>query len=176
MNKKYWGIVVVAIVVGFFCAYIGADIAQKKGEQTALNNKGLVAGLSDDDPRFDVWGKYFPQHLDMYLQGAIQEETSTNFGGNLSYNKLERFPQLVKMWAGYPFSKDFNEERNHFFIQADQMKTARNNKDFLNASGLKAFGGQPTACMNCHSGWTPWLKKISQMVILQPLIAQNIGL
>lgn len=37
------------------------------------------------------------------------------------------------------------------------MKTARNNKDFLNASGLKAFGGQPTACMNCHSGWTPWL-------------------
>lgn len=159
MNKKYWGIVVVAIVVGFFCAYIGADIAQKKGEQTALNNKGLVAGLSDDDPRFDVWGKYFPQHLDMYLQGAIQEETSTNFGGNLSYNKLERFPQLVKMWAGYPFSKDFNEERNHFFIQADQMKTARNNKDFLNASGLKAFGGQPTACMNCHSGWTPWLIK-----------------
>lgn len=37
------------------------------------------------------------------------------------------------------------------------MKTARNNKDFLNAHGLKAFKWQPAACMNCHSGWTPWL-------------------
>ena len=39
------------------------------------------------------------------------------------------------------------------------MDTARNNKDFLNAHGFGAFGGQPTACMNCHSGWSPWLLK-----------------
>ncbi len=39
------------------------------------------------------------------------------------------------------------------------MDTARNNKDFLNAHGFAAFGGQPAACMNCHSGWSPWLYK-----------------
>ena len=157
MNKKYlWGLIIVAILVGFVAAYIGADVAEKKGEQVALNTFS-TQGLSDDDPRFDVWGKNFPHHFDMYLSGAKEPLEATDFGGNLSYNKLDRFPQLVIMWAGYAFAKDFNEERNHFFIQSDQMKTGRNNKDLLNASGLKAFGGQPTACMNCHSGWTPWL-------------------
>lgn len=155
-KKTLWIALVVAILVGALVAYITADIGQKKGEQTALNI-GASAGLSDSDPRLSTWGAKFPDYLDMYLSGANATPASTDFGGNLSYNKLDRFPQLVKMWAGYPFSKDFNEERHHFYIQADQMKTARNNKDFLNASGLKAFGGQPTACMNCHSGWTPWL-------------------
>lgn len=158
-NKKLWVIVIIAVLIGFLAAYIGADVAEKKGEQAGLSTFGANAGLSDDDPRFDTWGKAFPKHLDMYLAGANAELESTPFGGNLSYNKLERFPQLVRMWAGYPFSKDFNEERNHFFIQHDQMKTGRNNKDLLNMSGFKAFGGQPAACMNCHSGWTPWLIK-----------------
>lgn len=155
-KKTLWIALVVAILVGALVAYITADIGQKKGEQTALNI-GASAGLSDSDPRLSTWGAKFPDYLDMYLSGATLTPKSTDFGGNLSYNKLDRFPQLVKMWAGYPFSKDFNEERHHFYIQADQMKTARNNKDFLNASGLKAFGGQPTACMNCHSGWSSWL-------------------
>ena len=38
------------------------------------------------------------------------------------------------------------------------MDTARNNKEFLNAHGFAGFGGQPAACMNCHSGWTKWLE------------------
>lgn len=157
MSKKMmWIVLAIAVLAGALVAYITADIGEKKGEQSTLNT-AASAGLSDSDPRLSTWGKSFPEYLDMYLSGANATPESTDFGGNLSYNKLDRFPQLVKMWAGYPFSKDFNEERHHFYIQADQMKTARNNKDFLNASGLKAFGGQPTACMNCHSGWTPWL-------------------
>ncbi|OBV28829.1 cytochrome C [Helicobacter sp. CLO-3] len=157
MNKKtMWIILIVAVIIGAIVAYITADIGEKKGEQTALY-QGPSLGLSDNDPRLTTWGKQFPDYLDMYMRGATAEGKSTEFGGNIAYNKLERFPQLVKMWAGYPFSVDANEERHHFFIQADQMKTARNNKDFLNAAGFKAFGGQPTACMNCHSGWTSWL-------------------
>lgn len=155
-NKKLWGILAIGLIVGFVVAYISADIGEKKGEQIALASANM-AGISDDDPRFTTWGKAFPEHLDSYLKGANYEPVPTKFGGNLSYNKLDRFPQLVRMWAGYPFSVDFNEERHHFYIQSDQMKTARNNKDLLNSAGLKAFGGQPTACMNCHSGWTKWL-------------------
>lgn len=157
MSKKMmWIVLVIAIVIGAVVAYISADIGEKRGEQNALN-KNSSLGLSDSDPRLTTWGSRFQDYLDMYLSGANYTLKSTDFGGNISYNKLDRYPQLVKMWAGYPFSFDFNEERHHFFIQSDQMKTARNNKDFLNASGLKAFAGQPTACMNCHSGWTNWL-------------------
>lgn len=75
----------------------------------------------------------------MYLTVEKEEPKTTEFGGNLAYSKLIRFLQLTILWAGYPFSLGFNEERGHFWVQVDQMKTARNNKDFLNVHGLAAF-------------------------------------
>ncbi|EDO9167532.1 ammonia-forming cytochrome c nitrite reductase subunit c552, partial [Campylobacter coli] len=151
-------VVLVLLIVGVL--WLNNDINQKKEDEA---NKNAIAAnadfslLSDDNPNFERWGKVFPEQLKMYLTVEEEEPKATEFGGNLSYSKLIRFPQLTILWAGYPFSLDFNEERGHFWVQVDQMKTARNNKDFLNAHGLKAFKGQPAACMNCHSGWTPWL-------------------
>jgi len=158
MSKKFLGgaiIVVVLLIAGLL--WLNNDITQKQNEGVGgLVSKELVE-MSDDNPTFDHWGKNFPDYLDMYLTVETQKPIPTDFGGNLSYSKLIRYPQLTVLWAGYPFSLDANEERGHFWIQVDQMDTARNNKDFLNAHGFKAFGGQPAACMNCHSGWTPWL-------------------
>jgi len=159
MNKKgvlYSGIIILLVfIVAIF--WLNNDISKKQNEGTGgIASKELVE-LSDDNPTFDHWGKNFPDHLDMYLTVEKEAPVVTEFGGNLAYSKLIRYPQLTVLWAGYPFSIDANEERGHFWIQVDQMDTARNNKDFLNSHGFKAFGGQPTACMNCHSGWTPWL-------------------
>lgn len=151
-------VLVIAIIIGVIVVMLATNISTKKAEEMALSPSSVVK-LSDDNPTFDYWGKNYPEQLDMYLKVENAEPKSTDFGGNLSYSKLIRYPQLTILWAGYPFSVDFNEERGHFWVQADQMKTARNNKDFLNSYGLKAFGGQPTACMNCHSGWTPYLYK-----------------
>lgn len=161
MNKKgfiYFAIIVViiAIVVVFM---LNKDISKKQNEGTGgIISKEFVE-LSDDNPTFDHWGKNFPDYLDMYLTVETEKPVTTEFGGNLSYSKLIRYPQLTMLWAGYPFSIDANEERGHFWVQVDQMDTARNNKDFLNAHGFAAFGGQPAACMNCHSGWSPLLYK-----------------
>lgn len=161
MNKKgfiYFAIIVVIIaIVAVFM--LNKDISKKQNEGTGgIISKEFVE-LSDDNPTFDHWGKNFPDYLDMYLTVETQKPVSTEFGGNLAYSKLIRYPQLTILWAGYPFSIDANEERGHFWVQVDQMDTARNNKDFLNAHGFAAFGGQPAACMNCHSGWSPWLYK-----------------
>ncbi|KGI56701.1 ammonia-forming cytochrome c nitrite reductase subunit c552 [Campylobacter sp. MIT 97-5078] len=157
MNKKLLSAIVIVIVLIAGVLYLNNDITKKQNEGVGgILSKDLVE-LSDDNPTFDHWGKNFPDYLDMYLTVETEKPISTEFGGNLAYSKLIRYPQLTVLWAGYPFSLDANEERGHFWIQVDQMDTARNNKDFLNAHGFKAFGGQPAACMNCHSGWTPWL-------------------
>ncbi len=161
MVKKgglYLGIVVLLILISGVL-WLNNDVSQKQKEGLGgIASKNIVE-LSDDNPTFDEWGKNFPDYLDMYLTVETEKPIYTEFGGNLSYSKLIRYPQLTLLWAGYPFSIDANEERGHFWIQVDQMDTARNNKDFLNAHGFAAFGGQPSACMNCHSGWTPWLLK-----------------
>ncbi|PPB54600.1 ammonia-forming cytochrome c nitrite reductase subunit c552 [Campylobacter hyointestinalis] len=160
MNKKgfiYFAIIVVIIAIVVFM--LNKDISKKQNEGTGgIISKEFIE-LSDDNPTFDHLGKNFPDYLDMYLTVETQKPVSTEFGGNLAYSKLIRYPQLTMLWAGYPFSIDANEERGHFWVQVDQMDTARNNKDFLNAHRFAAFGGQPAACMNCHSGWSPWLYK-----------------
>lgn len=160
MNKKFLSgaiVVVVLLIVGVL--WLNNDIGDKRNVANTQLKLKPCEGTSDDNPTFDAWGKCFPEHLDMYLTVENQAPIATEFGGNLAYSKLIRYPQLTILWAGYPFSMDANEERGHFYIQEDQMKTARNNKDFLNAHGYKAFAGQPAACMTCHAGWTPWLIK-----------------
>ncbi|EAI3885700.1 ammonia-forming cytochrome c nitrite reductase subunit c552 [Campylobacter fetus] len=161
MNKKgviYFAIIVVIIAIAAVLM-LNKDISKKQNEGTGgIASKEFVE-LSDNNPTFDHWGKNFPDYLDMYLTVETEKPVSTEFGGNLAYSKLIRYPQLTMLWAGYPFSIDANEERGHFWVQVDQIDTARNNKDFLNAHGFAAFGGQPAACMNCHSGWSPWLYK-----------------
>ncbi|RDU67587.1 ammonia-forming cytochrome c nitrite reductase subunit c552 [Helicobacter didelphidarum] len=151
------GITGLIIVIGAVL-WLNNDITKKQQENLHVTSKDFVE-MSDENPTFDHWGQNFPDHLEMYLKVENETPISTEFGGNLSYSKLIRYPQLTILWAGYPFSIDANEERGHFWIQVDQMDTARNNKDFLNSHGFAGFGGQPTACMNCHSGWTPWLIK-----------------
>lgn len=151
-------LVVLAVIVVIGLLWFNYDIGKKSAEVPKVASKDVVE-ISDDNPTFDWWGKNYPEYLDMYLIVEKEEPKYTNYGGNLAYSKLIRYPQLTQLWAGYPFSLDANEERGHFWIQVDQMDTARNNKDFLNAHGFAKFGGQPAACMNCHSGWTPWLIK-----------------
>ncbi|MCW1360892.1 ammonia-forming cytochrome c nitrite reductase subunit c552 [Campylobacter sp. CCS1377] len=161
MSKKgfLWSAIIILVLIIAAVLWLNKDIEQKQNEGVGgVLSKNFVE-MSDDNPTFDHWGQNFPDYLDMYLTVEKEQPVATEFGGNLSYSKLTRYPQLTVLWAGYPFSVDFNEERGHFWVQVDQMDTARNNKDFLNSHGLAGFGGQPTACMNCHSGWTPWLLK-----------------
>ena len=158
MSKRSLGVaivVVIVLIVGVL--WLNNDITKKQNEGIGGTISKNLVTLIDDNPTFDHWGQNFPDYLDMYTTVEKAPEFTTEFGGNLAYSKLIRYPQLTVLWAGYPFSIDANEERGHFWIQVDQMDTARNNKDFLNSHGFAAFAGQPTACMNCHSGWSPWL-------------------
>jgi nitrite reductase (cytochrome c-552) len=53
---------------------------------------------------------------------------------------------MVRLWAGYAFSKDHNEERGHYYAQIDQSKTKR-----------VQLVEQPGACVNCHAAEVPAL-------------------
>lgn len=126
------------------------------GSHFAANASDEGSKRTDSDPTLKSWSEEYPKHLEMYME---MKDTSkpTEYGGNTPYSKLIRSPQLVELWGGYAFALDFNEERGHYYTQIDQYETKRNDKEFLNAHGLKKFKGQPGACMNCHSGWVPEL-------------------
>lgn len=155
MKKKLIiGLFAGSLVLTGIVAALLVDIFTKKqeGRQYPL----MLAQQSDDDVNPEKWGLNFPSEYDSY-QNMQQTNQPTAFGGSLPYSRLIRYPQLTALWAGYPFSADFNEERGHYYAQIDQIETKRNNKEWLNAHGFPKFTGQPGACMNCHSGWTPSL-------------------
>jgi nitrite reductase (cytochrome c-552) len=112
-----------------------------EGEQYPLE----IVDIAEDELDPEVWGQNFPRHYDSFMR--TQDSTiSTPYGGSVPYSKLERYPAMTRIWAGYAFSVDHNEDRGHFYMQTDQQETER----------VKIVD-QPGACINCHSANAPGL-------------------
>jgi len=92
-----------------------------------------------------IWGRNFPRQYDSFLKTS-DSTIETKYGGSIPYSKLEKYPALIKLWAGYAFSKDHNEDRGHHYAQIDQSNTQR----------VKLVS-QPGACINCHAAEVPQL-------------------
>jgi nitrite reductase (cytochrome c-552) len=129
----------VMLVVGL----VLVSIQQRKDEalQRPLTLQPLAAG--ELDPA--AWGRNYPREYERFAR--MQDDTvRTAYGGSVPYNKLETTPALVRLWAGYAFSKDFNEDRSHWYALIDQKQTKR-----------QQVVKQPGACANCHAGEAPQL-------------------
>ena len=143
--SRWWLIAAFAgglIIMGLVAALL-VNISTRKAEAEEYPLKVVEIAPGEVDPA--VWGKNFPRHYDSFMK--TQDSTiSTPYGGSVPYSKLERYPAMVRIWAGYAFSKDFNEERGHFYALQDQKETLRTE-----------IVDQPGACANCHSANAPAL-------------------
>ncbi|KAB2863980.1 MAG: ammonia-forming cytochrome c nitrite reductase subunit c552 [Anaerolineae bacterium] len=137
----------VAVGLTLIVAALLTNIIQRKAEETEYPLQVVEIGEDEIDPA--VWGKNFPDHYDRFIM-TRNDGNSTPYGGSEVYSKLERYPAMVRLWAGYAFSKDHNEERGHYYAQIDQANTQR----------VKLVD-QPGACINCHAAEAPAL--IEQM-------------
>ncbi|MBW6838844.1 ammonia-forming cytochrome c nitrite reductase subunit c552, partial [Salmonella enterica subsp. enterica serovar Weltevreden] len=59
---------------------------------------------------------------------------------------LAEDPRLVILWAGYPFSRDYNKPRGHAFAVTDVRETLR-----TGAPKNAEDGPLPMACWSCKS-------------------------
>lgn len=130
------------VIMGLIAALL-VNITTRKAEGEQYPLKIVEIAADELDPA--VWGKNFPRHYDSFLK--TQDSTIvTPFGGSVPYSKLERYPAMVRLWAGYAFSVDHNEERGHYYLLTDQLETKR----------IQVVE-QPGACANCHSANAPQL-------------------
>ncbi len=142
-NFIYLVILVVTALATAVVAGLLTNIAQHKSENQEYPLKVVEIGEKELDPA--VWGQNFPHQYDSFVK-TKEDYGETPYGGSTVYSKLERYPDMVRLWAGYGFSKDHNEERGHYYAQIDQANTQR----------VKLVE-QPGACINCHSAETPQL-------------------
>lgn len=121
------------------------NIRQRKAEALVYPLKVVDIGQGELDPA--VWGRNFPLEYDSFRR-TEENYGRTEHGGSEPYSRLERYPVLKRLWAGYPFSVEYNEERGHAYALVDQKATLR----------VKNFK-QPGACANCHAAEAPGLIK-----------------
>ena len=121
------------------------------------------------------WGLNFPNQYST-LQKTLTNDTQTAHAGSNPFSKLERDPRLLTLFAGYPFSKEYNEDRGHLNTLTDVRAIKRvdekthatcyscksaDNPGLWDEMGMAAYDkmlfseltpqiNEPVGCANCH--------------------------
>jgi nitrite reductase (cytochrome c-552) len=95
------------------------------------------------------WGTNWPFQFDSYRRTVDTAETE--FGGSsaMPASKLEKYPWLRRLYAGYAFSIDYREARGHAYMLLDQEVTERVTKR-----------PQSGACLHCHASITATYRRL----------------
>lgn len=145
-----------------------------------------------------VWGKVYPNQYASYLKQEEQTKGNSKYGGSVPESHLKETPAQVKLFAGYPFSEDYNEERGHIWALEDVTNTLRigpttisscwnckspNVKPLVDKMGdsfwstpfadLKDQIKHPISCANCHDSKTMALT-ITSVPLLDALKTRGI--
>lgn len=144
-----WLIFFATLLVVFFLGLLASSIMERRAEAVFAYTKKVDYGQFE--PRSEVWGKNFPKEYQSYIQTADTSFRSKH-NGNATIDMLAVDPRLVVLWAGYAFSKDYNQGRGHYYAIEDVWNTLRTGAP---AEGVPS--PQPNTCWTCKSPDVPRL-------------------
>jgi nitrite reductase (cytochrome c-552) len=130
-------ILILAIAVVALLIFMKNQPLQKRGVTPLVEVKAM-------EPDSSQWGLNFPNQYSTLLKTETNSAPTT-YGGSQPYSKLETDPRLVKLFAGYSFSIEYNEDRGHLNSLADVRKIKRVNET------------TPATCYSCKSSDNPAL-------------------
>jgi nitrite reductase (cytochrome c-552) len=103
------------------------------------------------EPDSSLWGQNFPNQWSS-LQKTATNNVDTTYGGSSQFSWLKRDLRQVILFAGYPFSKDYNDDRGHANALTDVQKTKR-----LNLNHDDETKTTHATCYSCKSSNNPSL-------------------
>jgi nitrite reductase (cytochrome c-552) len=158
-SKTMWilvGIIVVlALAVAGLLYFVGTRPAANRGITP------LVA-ITPMEPDSAEWGVNYPNQYST-LQKTLSNDERTAYGGSSKISKLEQDPRLLTLFAGYSFSKEYNEDRGHLNSLEDVRTIKRVNET------------TPGTCYSCKSSDNPRLWDQMGMVDFDKLPFSELG-
>lgn len=139
-------IFVISLVGVLVLLWLLTDIFEKKQESRYSYIKTQELAWGEPDP--EKWRVNFPREYAAYMKTMKTSELATispyaRYGGSESISKLDKDPRMKRLFAGYPFSVDYNEERGHMNAMPDMLN-------------IKRLGDKkPGSCMTCKSPQVP---------------------
>lgn len=123
-SKSLWilvGIIVVlAIAVAGLLYYVGTRPAANRGLTPLVE-------ITPMEPDSAEWGVNYPNQYST-LQKTLTNNERTAYGGSSKISKLGEDPRLLTLFAGYGFSKEYNEDRGHLNSLEDVRTIKRVNE------------------------------------------------
>ncbi len=142
-----WLIFLATLVVVFLLGLLASSIMERRAEASFVNVPKTK--LAENEPRNEVWGSNYPREFQSYYETADTTFRS-KYNGNAMIDMLEVDPRMVVLWAGYGFSKDYNQGRGHYYAIEDIRNTLRTGGPTGDDDGP-----MPSTCWTCKSTDVP---------------------
>jgi nitrite reductase (cytochrome c-552) len=144
-----WVLFLGTLSIVFLLGLIASSIIERRSEASfAYTPKNEFTQF---EPKSSVWGENFPREYQSYLETS-DTSFSSKYGGSATHDMLAEDPRLVVLWAGYSFSKQYNQGRGHQYALSDVTGTLR-----TGAPGPGKPSPQPNTCWACKSPDVPRL-------------------
>ncbi len=137
-----WVLFFVTTIIVFFIGLFASSIIERRSESKLYFQ--TVRELSEWEPDNSVWGENYPREYESYIS-TLDTTFISKHGGAAKIDYLEKYPELVVLWAGYAFSKDYKQGRGHYHAIEDIINT------------LRTVQPQPGTCWSCKSTDVPRL-------------------
>ncbi|MDR0295277.1 MAG: ammonia-forming cytochrome c nitrite reductase [Prevotellaceae bacterium] len=145
-----WGIFLATMFIVFLLGLFAASITERRAEiATLFNNKKVdIEGI---ESRNEIWGENYPRQFNTWEKTADMDFRSKHLG-NMPEDALENRPEMVVLWAGYAFSRDYRVPRGHMYAIEDVRATLRTGTPDAETPDM-----QPAACWMCKTPDMPRL-------------------
>lgn len=136
------------MAVVFILGIVVSSLMERRAEVASVfNNKRTeITGI---ESRNEVFRDNYPREYQTWTETA-NTDFKSEFNGNIAVDVLAERPEMVILWAGYAFAKDYSSPRGHMHAVEDIQHTLRV------GSPMTADGGpQPATCWTCKSPDVP---------------------
>lgn len=137
-----WLIFLATVVVVFVLGLLASSIIERRSESKLYFQ--MVKEIPEWEPRNEVWGENFPREYESYVN-TLDTTFRSKYGGGATRDALNEQPEMVILWAGYAFSREYKQSRGHYYAINDIRETLRTDIP------------QPGTCWTCKSTDVPRL-------------------
>ena len=153
MEKKLkswqgWLLFIATMIIVFALGIVVSSLMERRAEVVSIYNNKKVE-IKGIESRNEVFGENYPREYQTWLETA-KTDFESEFNGNIAVDVLAQRPEMVVLWAGYAFAKDYSTPRGHMHAIEDIRHTLR-----TGAPMNENEGPQPATCWTCKSPDVP---------------------
>ncbi|QGG49325.1 ammonia-forming cytochrome c nitrite reductase subunit c552 [Heliorestis convoluta] len=140
MSKKKWLLAIWGILIIFmFGAFISGC-----NSQPAATFGYIETGFGPNEHDMEKYALLFPHHYDSFMKNAEMDDYHSKYGGSIHDDHLEKYPYMRTLFAGMPFSLEYNEDRGHVYSMTDLVEIKR-------VTSLPGGRQQMGSCLTCKT-------------------------